>query len=475
MGTFFTHLLDILVGTLVLRMVLGWLITYPRLLRLLIMLVALVSLAFVVRWAQLPFSGIVFWILLAPISLVVLLSFLPEMGKIYQSASRGNLFGNVRNRSENSIPALAETLLELSRLKHGALLVFPSSKDAEGLIQGGEEVDAHFNTSLLLSIFNPECPRHDGAVVIINDRIRRIGAFLPLASAEGTESQMGTRHLAALGLTQRSDAHVLVVSEERQVISHTHDGKLQILSSHNPEQLKSVLQDVLGKNNNQNLTRRHAWVTACLWLVCLSVAATGSLKIDAWKAWMLESSSVLTYVSAGVEQLPAAKGFFVEDLRPREITLSMRASQLFKPIGGLRILVVPKETRPGRYTLNLSEADVVGLPRDVRIERFEPASIQYTVAEIRKIKIVLERPDLSGLSGLFKVAASRLEPESIQADVQDTKWKSSTLVKPSTVDLGSINKTGEHRIPVNLNLPPTIKPVEGENPQVFLVLEIKNK
>jgi diadenylate cyclase len=475
MSSFWIHFLDILVGTLVLRMVLGWLLTYPRLVRLLLMLAALLILGFLVRWAELPFSGVFFWILLAPISVVVLLSFLPEMGKIYQSASRGNLFGNVRNKSEELIPVLVETLLGLVRLKQGALLVLPSSKDAEGLIQGGEEVDARINTSLLLSIFNPQSPRHDGAAVIIHDRIRRVGAFLPLASAEGREADLGTRHLAALGLTRLSDAHVLVVSEERQVISYAHDGRLSIMPSQNPAELKKSLQQVLGQNPNQDSGRRLVIFTTTLWLGCLLLATIGSLKIDDWKSRMMENSSVLTYVTAKVEQSPISKDYFVDELKPKEVTLQMRAPQLFKPLGDLTVLVDLREVRAGKYSLNLSEAAVVGLPRDAKIERFDPPAIQYTVAETRKLNIPIDPPVSTGLVESLKLIRAQVEPAVFSAEVRDSKWKPSFSVKPSVLDLGSIRQPGTYRLPLRLNLPPTIKPVEGDSLEAVLVIEVRRK
>jgi diadenylate cyclase len=476
MELFFKHLFDIALGTLILRIVLGWLISYPRLVRLLLMLLTLFGLVILVRWAELPFSGLMAWVLLAPIVVVVLLSFLPELGKIYQSASRGNLFGQVQNKSDDLIPVLADVLGELVRKKMGALIVLPSSKDAEGLIQGGEEVDARVNASLLLSLFNPNCPRHDGAAVIINNRLSRIGAFLPLAQAEGTDMRYGTRHLAALGLTQRSDAHVLVVSEERQVVSYVHDGRIRELpTQEGVNGLSQALQATLGEQAGVGKSKRGLILSAGLWILCGIVTVVGSLNMERWKEHFVESSAVLTYMPARVELSAVPKQFFVEELKPTEVTLFMRTSQILKPAGGLTVTVDLRGVKAGKYTLPLSEANLSGLPRDTKIERFEPAFIQCIVAEVRRMRVGVERAEVKGLREGLKLKSYRWERASFMAEVRDTKWKLSSTVKALPVDLSGLEKPGTYQLAATLSLPPTVLWAEEQAGDFNLVVELGKK
>ncbi|NJL18836.1 MAG: hypothetical protein HC901_00470, partial [Bdellovibrionaceae bacterium] len=201
---------------------------------------------FSVFYLDLPLAAILVVMLVLPVSIMLVLSFLPELVRIYHAAGRGNLFQPKFSQSEELVPDLADALEQMRASRHGALVVFPGREDAESQISGGEEVDARFNRSLLLSIFDPHCPRHDGAVVVRNDRIVRIGGVLPLASAEGAEAHLGTRHLAAIGLTERCDADVLVISEERGVISHAREGELRELRFDGVEGLQKELLRIVG-------------------------------------------------------------------------------------------------------------------------------------------------------------------------------------------------------------------------------------
>ncbi len=119
---------------------------------------------------------------------------------------------------------------DLAKKKIGALIILAGKFHLEGLLEGGWILGGQISTPLLLSIFDPSSPGHDGAVVIENNLIKRFGAHLPLAENFQRFGDLGTRHRSALGLAQKTDALIIVVSEERGTISLARNGSIEQLS-----------------------------------------------------------------------------------------------------------------------------------------------------------------------------------------------------------------------------------------------------
>ncbi len=123
--------------------------------------------------------------------------------------------------------SLIKAAQEMAAKKIGALIVLPGELPLEGIVEGGFALDGRVSLPLILSIFDPTSPGHDGAMIIDNNRVKKFGVHLPLADNFSGFERTGTRHRAAVGLTQRTDALVIIVSEERGEISVASRGELQ--------------------------------------------------------------------------------------------------------------------------------------------------------------------------------------------------------------------------------------------------------
>ena len=128
---------------------------------------------------------------------------------------------------DESIDAVCQAAVDLSRLKTGALIVFQRSDSLEDVIQSGIELDAKISPYLIRNIFFDKSPLHDGAVVIRDHRICAAGCLLQLSRRSDIDPSLGTRHRAALGLSEMSDAVVIVVSEETGTVSVAEGGSLR--------------------------------------------------------------------------------------------------------------------------------------------------------------------------------------------------------------------------------------------------------
>ena len=175
------------------------------------------------------------WLILAVLqngALVLVILFQPELRKALERMGRSRLFikRNRRNDEEtrdNVISEILQTAKDLSRRKVGALIVFERRTGLEDVIETGTRLNAEISAPLLENIFEPNTPLHDGAIVIRDDRVIAGACILPLAEASGVSRELGTRHRAAVGISENTDAAVLVISEETGIISMAMDGTLQ--------------------------------------------------------------------------------------------------------------------------------------------------------------------------------------------------------------------------------------------------------
>lgn len=169
------------------------------------------------------------WVLnmLAP-GLVIALAiiFQPELRKIFIRLGQGGLFRRGRGPRSTQLDAILHAAEILAERRRGALLAFTRYVALDDIVDRGTRIDGEVSSALILSIFEYDTPLHDGALVIRDGRIVAAGCFLPLSEQKDIKRSFGTRHRAALGLTEASDAVVLVVSEESGAISLAWDARL---------------------------------------------------------------------------------------------------------------------------------------------------------------------------------------------------------------------------------------------------------
>ncbi|MEW5932249.1 MAG: diadenylate cyclase CdaA [Bacillota bacterium] len=167
----------------------------------------------------------------AQIALLVALPvvFQPELRRVLEQLGRGSLFGRdwfVRSYSTKALDEVARAVASLSREKVGALIVLERATRLGEYVETGIRLDAAVSSELLVNLFIPNTPLHDGAVIVSGDRVLAAACFLPLAEATRLGTELGARHRAAVGISERSDAVAVVVSEETGQVAVASDGKL---------------------------------------------------------------------------------------------------------------------------------------------------------------------------------------------------------------------------------------------------------
>jgi len=159
--------------------------------------------------------------------------FQPELRRALEQIGRGGFFRMnegeeraSRRGDEKTAGILSKAAFLLSRNKYGALIVVEQQTGLKEFIESGTTLGATLSAELLLSLFVPRSPLHDGAVIVRDGIVEAAGCFLPLAEQSLTERRLGTRHRAALGLSEQTDAVVIVVSEETGAVCVAREGKL---------------------------------------------------------------------------------------------------------------------------------------------------------------------------------------------------------------------------------------------------------
>ena len=275
---------------------------------------------------------------------------------------------------------LVRTLSDLAKEHVGALMVIRGNDPLERHITGGIALDGKLSGPLLKSIFDPHSPGHDGAVLVEQDSITRFAAHLPLSKDLTQLTHVGTRHSAALGLAELTDALCIVVSEERGTISFARDGKLREVE--NLQQLGAVIDSFLRtkfpSTQQSNISLqffRENWIAKAISL---------SLAIGFWYIFVPGSKTVqVSYrIPVSVENLPA--DLRVEDIEPPMVNATFsgprRAFYLFDA-RKIRVAIDVSMADLGRRTFNISEQNI-RYPKELTLTEVSPSTLRLSVKKI---------------------------------------------------------------------------------------------
>lgn len=171
--------------------------------------------------------------------------FQPELRRALEHLGRGKIFKSTywtAQDFENLLDELTKAIPVLVKRRIGALIVMERSTGLKEWVETGIAVDGTVSAELLVNIFFPRSPLHDGAVIIQGNQIVAAGCYLPLTEDPGLSKELGTRHRAGIGITEHSDAVAIIISEETGIISIAHDGVLtRYLDDH---KLRNILTDL---------------------------------------------------------------------------------------------------------------------------------------------------------------------------------------------------------------------------------------
>ncbi len=282
----------------------------------------------------------------------------------------------------DAIHTLCEALFELASRNCGALVVLPGRESVERHIEGGEELDGRVSRSLLLSLFDPGSVGHDGAAILEGGRISRFAVHLPLSHNFEQIEERGTRHSAALGLSESTDALVLVVSEERGEVSLACDGELTLVETSDQlrdeaERFLDARTDAAGSPSRRFDLLRRTWPDALL-----SIAFAAGL----WYLFGSGAQPAQRVLSVPVMIENIDPSLEVESIDPPKIEIELaglrRDIYLLDPTA-VKVRVDASMAVEGRRTFYLSR-NAIEHPAELAIRSFDPQTVRLEIKPVER-------------------------------------------------------------------------------------------
>jgi diadenylate cyclase len=317
---------------------------------------------------------------------MIVVIFQEELRQMFEWIAVWNL-GRKRHPTLRSTTAdaLVRTIADFAKEHIGALFVIRGTDPLERHITGGIPLEGRISEPLLKSLFDPHSPGHDGAVLVESNRVTRFAAHLPLSKDLTQLVSLGTRHSAALGLAELTDALCIIVSEERGTVSVARDGRLRQMKD--LQELGSVIQSFL----NEKFPTYQPVTAPAVWLEFfrrnwLAKALAVSLAIGFWYVFVPGSKLVqATYtVPVSIQNLPA--DLQLEEIQPSAVTVTLvgprRAFYLFDR-KGLMVTVDASLAEQGRRTFTISERNIRH-PADVTVQGLNPPTVRLSVRKVQR-------------------------------------------------------------------------------------------
>ena len=277
--------------------------------------------------------------------------------------------------------AVSDVAFTLGQQRVGALIVIRGRDDLQLYVDGGTPLDALPSRPLLQSLFDPNTPGHDGAVVIEGERVSRFGSHLPLAKATGRADDRGTRHHAALGLSDVCDALTIVVSEERGTVSVTKNREIKKITV--PRHLESIIQDHMSWMNvgeRRSYTQRFLRDRPVLKLVSLLISMIG------WWLVVYDSNQIYRTFVVPIEYRNVPKTFPLGDnlVNEAKVTLSgtENAFRFLEP-STLSISIDVEAIASGERRFSVTES-MVRCPSNLGVTGIEPRAVTVIPKEAWK-------------------------------------------------------------------------------------------
>ena len=388
-------IVDILFLTLVTYQLYVW-FRESRALRVIIGLVALGGIYSIAKFWDLFLTTWVFQILWQVLLILLLILFQAEIRQVLEKVSPMRYLRSRRRAFQKTFAKeLTQTLFEMAADRTGALIVLARNDNPSEFIHAGQTIMALPEAALIKSIFNRYAPAHDGAIVIAQDRITQMGCILPLSEDENLPEKYGTRHRAALGLSEVTDAICLVVSEERSEVATVVEGK--IVTWQDPESLIDYLSKIVDGPEMRvpSLKGLLKGVFVENWRTKLSALA---LVTIAWLVLASQQEAELTMTTPVQHTNVAPDLMLGPGSTPTvDLTLSGRRNTIRNlKEQDIQVTIDLSGVTFGRHLIKVSAKNIF-LPFGVRIDRVAPQKIMVNLRRRPKDSELGSDPTSSGL------------------------------------------------------------------------------
>jgi len=425
----------------------------------------------VAKFFQLYLTTVVLQGFFAILLFVLVVIFQEDLRRFFERLA---ILGIIRKKTQSTTPQeqtaeiITQTVADFARKRIGALIVIQGSDPLDRHLSGGTTLNGVLSEPLLESIFDPHSDGHDGAVVIDGNTVIRFGCHLPLSQNIGPFGISGLRHTAALGLSERSDAICIVVSEERGTISIAQREQIREVTS--ASALKGELESFylsktpLGKPGPISLWLKENTKekVIAIFLACVL-----------WIIFGYQKESIYKDFNVPVEYINVPSEWFIEEPKIKEAKLMLAGpSQAFQLLNteALKISLSLSQIQEGKQDIILTK-EMIKTPSNINVVGIKPSRITVNASKFVRvsvpIEVVTENQTVPGVI----VQKITVTPSSLKLLVPSRQLRNNITIKTAPIDLQSLTATTT--LKPKLVIPPEVQFEDKREPSVTVVIKIK--
>ena len=375
-------------------------------------------------------------------------------------------WGGTSKKVISTIEIIVQSVLEMARRNCGAMIVLPGKEDLEEVIQRGIPWEGDISKEMILSIFWPDNPVHDGAAIIQGDQITQVSAILPLSRRDDLPSYYGTRHRAALGLAEATDALIIAVSEERGDIVAAQDSQLKVIKQR--RRLEQILQQHLGtaaKKSRESIKERLTVITAALFSI---IFVSG--------VWFSVSKGVDTLATLEIPVVYMNRDPAMEIVKTSGNTVSLElegSGALIKSIQPDQIQVKldlsKSKVGPNPFTIT---RESISLPPGIILKGVTPPVVDVDLDVLIKKELPVQIDWVGKLPDHFVLTNVTIEPSTVEIIGGKRMLEKLSTIYTGRVPLNNLEDKGAITVNLALN-PASLKIAPGSKEKVSITYATK--
>lgn len=404
----------------------------------------------------------------AVIALIVI--FQPELRKVFERAA--SLGTKKLDKTGSALAGLyGDAAFTLAEQKRGAILVFPGRDPIKRWLAGGFDLNADPTLPIILSIFDPNSPGHDGAIVVENSRLARYGVRLPMSKTGRLSEEFGTRHHAAMGLSEVTDALVLAVSGERGRVTTFLDG-----IEKNPQDRMEVAEQILSHWKNTASSAIELYESRKRRNLIPEMAISLALALTFYSTVIISKMEIREKAfTVPIEYISAPDNLALAGDNPTEIKLHLTGPKSdldeVNP-SQLNVKIDLSKAKAGRQVFVVSKENIQ-LPRSVKLVNASPSSLSLSLEEIVESEVEVQPQLVGTLPKGLELVSVELNPKVVKVLSPASDKQQRTNIVTTPIYLESI----KHNVKLvqKVIAPPNLQPKGKKWPDIEVFIKVRPK